>query len=95
MIKYLIITIIILSLIVFIMIKTWSKQRKEIKALKHDNKIISDNIKALIKHTEVLEEIRKDKNAIKEKIDEAESDEEIIAIMDSITKSNNGIIDNK
>ncbi len=75
-----------LSFILFIILRDTNKTLKD---LKHDNKLLEENISYLFKYSEIINKIKKERTDIEDEIKTAENTDEIINILNSIIKSNN------
>ena len=81
--------IIILSALVFILVVVIKDNLKQIKELKHDNKILSDNVMSLVRFSDLIAKLRKEKEEVNNELLQAETPEEIMCIIDRIISSNN------
>ena len=75
-----------LSFILFVVIKD---NRRELKALWADKKMLEENITYLFKHSEIIAKIKKDRKKVCDEIMACEDTDEIINIISSIIRSNN------
>lgn len=81
--------LVILTFVVYVAIKTSKAQKKKIKALTarlESQKIIAEN---LVMHAEELSKIKGDKEEVAQKINEANSDEEVNQIISNLVHANN------
>lgn len=81
--------IIILSALVFILVVVIKDNLKQIKELKHDNKILSDNVMSLVRFSDLIAKLRKEKEEVNNELLQAETPEEIMSIIDRLIQSNN------
>lgn len=86
---------VILTFSLAFMIKLFFKQKKNIAVLKEEIKHLKDNMSFLCKHIEEVAEIEKNRISTAKKIGEAENDEEVIDIINSIISTNNSRVRNK
>lgn len=81
--------IIILSALVFILVVVIKDNLKQIKELKHDNKILSDNVMSLVRFSDLIAKLRNEKEEVNNELLQAETPEEIMSIIDRLIQSNN------
>lgn len=81
---YLILVLIIVVISVFLVFCV-----KKNAKLKDQNKKLSDNLKSVLKYSELITELKQKENSINLKIMEAKTDEEIINIISELLTSNN------
>lgn len=81
--------IVLLSALVFVLVVVIKDNIKQINALKKDNKTLTDNVFSLVKYSELITKMRKEKEALNEELLQAETPEEIMCIIDRIISSNN------
>lgn len=79
-----ILIIVILSLIIALQSKT-----KRIKELKNDNKVLNENVLSLVKYSDLIAKLRKEKEEVNNELLQAETPEEIMSIIDRLIQSNN------
>lgn len=80
-----------LSFVLFVVIKD---NRRELKALWSDKKMLEENITYLFKHSEIIAKIKKDRKEVCDEIMACEDTDEIINIISSIIRSNNDRVQN-
>ena len=80
-----------LSFILFVVIKD---NRRELKALWSDKKMLEENITYLFKHSEIFAKIKNDRKEVCDEIMACEDTDEIINIISSIIRSNNDRVQN-
>ena len=81
--------IVLLSALVFVLVVVIKDNIKQINALKKDNKTLTDNVFSLVKYSELITKMRKEKEALNEELLQAETPEEIMSIIDRLIQSNN------
>lgn len=78
-----------LLVVAYYSFKNWRAEIKKNKKLQQIINEQKENMKFLIKHAEELKKIEKEENITNEQIEEAETDEEILNIIDAIVSHNN------
>ncbi len=82
------------STAIFFLIKIICRLNKEKKELTEDLETMSENLKYMYEHAEKISDIKKDRNRINGGINDAETDEEIIDVINSIVTVNNSRVRN-
>ena len=77
------------STVIFFLIKIICRLNKEKKELTANLETMSENLKYMYEHAEKISDIKKDRNRINGGINDAETDEEIIDVINSIVAVNN------
>lgn len=80
---------VLLCALSFILILIIKDDVREIKELKNENKVLSNNVVSLIKYSELIAKLRKDKEELNNELLQAETAEEIIDIIDRLLSNNN------
>lgn len=81
--------IILLVALVFIFAVIIKDNLRQIKELKNDNKILNENIMSLVRYSDLISKVQKEKEDINNELLQAETPEEIMSIIDRIIQSNN------
>lgn len=79
----------ITAFVVYVAIKSYKKNRDEIKRLEGEVQKQKQNMAYLVKHTEEIATIAKDQDKVQEEIRNAKSDEEVADIINAIINFNN------
>lgn len=79
----------ITAFVVYVAIKSYKKNRDEIKRLEGEVQKQKQNMAYLVKHTEEIATIAKDQDKVQEEIRNAKSDEEVADIINAIININN------
>ena len=80
---------ILLCALVFILSIIIKDNMKRIKELKNDNKILNENIMSLVRYSDLISKVQKEKEDINNELLQAETPEEIMSIVDRLIQSNN------
>ena len=88
---YLILALIIVVLIaaVFVMVVILKDSNEKINELKNDNKVLNDNVMCLVKYSDLINKIRKEKEEVNNELLQAKDAEEINDIISGILSNNN------
>jgi hypothetical protein len=81
--------IILLSAFVFILIAIIKGKKKQIEELKNDNKILNENIMSLIRYSDLISKLKKEKEDVYNEILQAQDGEEVCEIISRILAGNN------
>ena len=84
----------VLILAVIVMFKLLQKKSKNIKDLENENQRLADTIDCLYKYSEQISKIKKDKEDVIHEINQAESTEDILAIIAGLVSDNNKRVPN-
>ena len=87
--------IVILSGIIYILIKGKKSLKKEITQLTNALESTKSNMTQLAEYVDAIQKIKADKDKISTQIKEAENDEEVYDIISNLIKSNNDKLRNK
>ena len=80
---------ILLCALVFLFAVIIKDNLKQIKELKNDNKILSDNVMSLVRYSDLIAKLRNEKEEVNNELLQAETPEEIMSIIDRLIQSNN------
>jgi len=87
--------IVVLSRIIYTLIKDKKSLKKEITQLTNALEATKSNMAQLAEYVDAIQKIKADKDKISNQIKEAENDEEVYDIISNLIKSNNDKLRNK
>lgn len=88
-----VIVIAVLVLTVFILFRLWRKEKNTAKELREENRKKDADIAHLYRHAEELAEIKRNSGEEYRRLEDAETDEEIAAVVAAVIAGNNGLCD--
>jgi Na+-transporting methylmalonyl-CoA/oxaloacetate decarboxylase gamma subunit len=87
--------VIALLVVLLLYISNMAKNdRKELKLVREELTAEKERVGYLMRHLEEITEIKKDEKTISQKIEKAETDEEVCDILSAIINANNGRVQN-
>lgn len=81
--------ILLLGVFLYVFIRLFINEQKRVKALDKEIINLQANLSYLVKHAEEIDKIQKEKEKIKNQLQEAQTDEEIADIVANIINANN------